>query len=57
MVRILSGTLLDVGLGKLAAEDILRITEAHDRTLAGMTMPACGLYLERVVYNEEDKRK
>ncbi len=57
MVRILAGTLLEVGQGKLAPEDIPRITEAHDRSLAGMTMPACGLYLERVTYNEEDKRK
>ena len=57
MVRILSGTLLDVGLGKCQPEDILRITAAHDRSKAGMTMPACGLYLDRVAYREEDKRK
>lgn len=57
MVRILAGTLLEVGLGKKSAEDVLRITEARDRSLAGMTMPACGLYLNRVLYREEDKRK
>ncbi len=57
MVRILSGTLLDVGLGKCAPEDVLRITAAHDRSMAGMTMPACGLYLECVTYRDEDKRK
>lgn len=50
MVRILAGTLLDVGLGKLAPEDIPRITASRDRANAGMTMPACGLYLDRVCY-------
>lgn len=51
MVRILAGTLLDVGLGKLTPEDVVRITASRDRSLAGMTMPACGLYLDRVCYD------
>jgi len=50
MVRILAGTLVDVGLGKLTPEDVIRITASHDRTQAGMTMPACGLYLNAVEY-------
>ena len=50
MVRILAGTLLDVGSGKLLPEEIDRITEGRDRAAAGMTMPACGLYLNRVDY-------
>ncbi len=50
MVRILAGTLLDVGKGKLTAEDVREITSSRDRTRAGMTMPACGLYLHRVEY-------
>lgn len=50
MVRILAGTLLDVGLGKIPPEDIPLITASHDRTNAGMTMPACGLYLNHVEY-------
>lgn len=50
MVRILTGTLLAVGQGKLTAEDVQRITASRDRALAGTTMPACGLYLNRVVY-------
>ncbi|MBQ7347895.1 MAG: tRNA pseudouridine(38-40) synthase TruA [Clostridia bacterium] len=50
MVRILAGTLLAVGQGKLRADDIDKITESRDRTLAGSTMPACGLYLNRVIY-------
>ncbi len=50
MVRILAGTLIDVGLGKLTPEDVLRITASRDRANAGMTMPACSLYLNRVEY-------
>ncbi len=52
MVRILAGTLLMVGQGKLTGEDVKRITESRDRTQAGATMPACGLYLNRVSYPE-----
>lgn len=50
MVRILAGTLIDVGLGKLSPEDIPSITASRDRSRAGMTVPACGLYLNRVLY-------
>lgn len=57
MVRILAGTLLEVGIGKRAAEDILRITASHDRAQAGMTMPACGLYLNRVYYEGIDFKR
>lgn len=52
MVRILAGTLLDVGLGKLTPEDVKAITASRDRSRAGMTMPACGLYLNRVCYED-----
>ena len=50
MVRIISGTLLDVGLGKIKPEDIPSIIEAKDRKLAGKTLPARGLYLVKVDY-------
>ncbi len=50
MVRILAGTLLSVGQGKLSPEELEAITASRDRTLAGSTMPACGLYLNRVLY-------
>lgn len=50
MVRILAGTLIDVGLGKLSPEDIPKITASRDRSRAGMTVPAHGLYLNRVTY-------
>lgn len=50
MVRILAGTLIAVGQGKLTPADIPVITESGDRSKAGNTMPACGLYLNRVIY-------
>ena len=51
MVRIISGTLVDVGLGKIKAEDIPSIIEAKDRSKAGKTLPAHGLYLVEVQYS------
>ena len=39
MVRIISGTLVDVGLGKINADDIPSIIEGKDRTKAGKTLP------------------
>lgn len=50
MVRIITGTLLEVGKGNLEPCDVGAIISAKDRTLAGMTAPACGLYLNSVVY-------
>ena len=50
MVRIIVGTLVDVGLGKINAEDIPEIIEAKDRKRAGKTLPAHGLYLVKVEY-------
>lgn len=54
MVRILVGTLVDVGRGKLNPEDIPAILEGKDRNAAGQTAPACGLYLYRVTYPKID---
>lgn len=45
MVRIISGTLLEVGSGKREPEEMKRILEAHDRRAAGPTAPAKGLEL------------
>lgn len=50
MVRIISGTLLDVGEGRISPAKIPIITESRNRSLAGATLPACGLYLNKVVY-------
>ena len=50
MVRIISGTLLDVGLGKLKPEDIMTIIKSQNRENAGKTLPPYGLYLLKVEY-------
>jgi len=50
MVRILTGTLLEVGLGKRRPEDMETILLAKDREAAGMTAPAEGLFLMKVEY-------
>lgn len=50
MVRIMMGTLLAVGEGRVFPEEIPSITESLDRKRAGSTAPACGLYLNDVEY-------
>lgn len=50
MVRIFVGTLISVAEGKISPDDIIRITAAKDRSAAGNTAPARGLYLNKVVY-------
>lgn len=50
MVRIITGTLVDIGLGRIEAEDMRGILEATDRTRAGHTAPPYGLYLAEVYY-------
>jgi len=50
MVRIMMGTLLAVAEGKISPEKIDEITESKDRKRAGITAPACGLFLNKVVY-------
>ena len=50
MVRIIVGTLLEVGKGKINAEDLPLIIKNVERAKAGPTAPAHGLYLMRVLY-------
>ena len=50
MVRILTGTLLEVGLGQRTPESMVDILEARERTAAGKTAPAQGLVLQQVFY-------
>ena len=50
MVRIISGTLVDVGIGKTRPEEIQDIIQAKDRQKAGKTLPPYGLYLVKVEY-------
>lgn len=50
MVRIISGTLVDVGLGKIEPDSIPKIIQSKDRGQAGKTLPPQGLYLVEVYY-------
>lgn len=50
MIRIIAGTLIDVGMGRISVEDIPGIIESCDRRKAGKTAPAHGLYLVEVHY-------
>ena len=50
MVRILTGTLLEVGYGRKKAEDMEAILAAYDRQMAGPTAPPHGLMLLEVEY-------
>ena len=51
MVRILVGTLIEVGEGKRDPNSMDALIAARDRTMAGPTAPACGLTLMKVKYN------
>ena len=53
MVRAIVGTLLDVGFGKTSAEDFQAILNSKNRSKAGASAPAHGLYLTKVKYPEE----
>ena len=50
MVRIIAGTLVDVGLGKIKPEKIPEIIKDGDRKKSGKTLPPSGLFLMKVMY-------
>lgn len=52
MVRIIAGTLVEVGFGKISPDAISEIIAGLDRRKAGRTAPANGLYLVEVYYDE-----
>jgi len=52
MVRNIVGTILDIGRGRLAPDDVPHILESKDRKAAGPAAPPQGLYLLRVIYPE-----
>ena len=51
MVRILAGTLCEVGAGRMQPDAIPGILASRDRSQAGPTLPAKGLFLEKVDYD------
>ncbi|MEC7085045.1 MAG: tRNA pseudouridine(38-40) synthase TruA [Bacteroidota bacterium] len=50
MVRAIVGTLIEVGLKKITIDDFKSILQSRDRSKAGYSVPAHGLYLEKVYY-------
>lgn len=50
MVRAIVGTLMEVGLGKKPVEHVKAVIASQDRSMAGTSVPACGLYLTKVLY-------
>lgn len=54
MVRIMAGTLVAVAAGNISPDEISAIIESKDRRRAGITAPACGLYLDRVFYRFDE---
>ena len=51
MVRIMAGTLLQVGEGRRPPEEVAEILRSLDRSRAGDTLPPWGLFLEQVYYD------
>jgi tRNA pseudouridine38-40 synthase len=52
MVRAIVGTLIDVGRHKISVDDFRKVIEQKDRTVAGFSVPAHGLFLHSVEYPE-----
>ena len=55
MVRAIVGTLINIGLGKLEVSDLKHIIDAKDRSEAGFSVPAKGLFLSEIIYPETIK--
>lgn len=56
MVRILTGTFIEVGIGKRKPEDLQGIIDSRNRAAAGKTAPAQGLYLWEVYYDGQKSK-
>ena len=55
MVRAIVGTMINIGLGKISVEHLHSIIESKNRSEAGFSVPAHGLYLIEVEYPEDIK--
>ena len=53
MVRAIVGTMIDIGKNKLSLDDFRQVIENKNRSQAGFSVPACGLFLENVAYPED----
>jgi tRNA pseudouridine38-40 synthase len=53
MVRAIVGTLIDVGRNKLSVSDFRKVIEQKERSAAGFSVPAHGLFLHKVAYPED----
>jgi tRNA pseudouridine38-40 synthase len=53
MVRAITGTLLEVGQGKLSLDGFKNVIEARNRERAGFSVPAHALFLEKVIYPDD----
>ena len=50
MVRSIVGTLIDIGSGKTSLKDFVEIIKSKDRSMAGYSVPARGLFLTKIDY-------
>lgn len=55
MIRIIMGTLMEIGAGECSVDSIKQVFESRNREDAGVTMPAQGLFLEEVYYERKDE--
>ena len=53
MVRAIVGTMINIGTGKISLQDFEKIIDSKDRSNAGFSVPAHGLYLTKIEYNFE----
>ena len=53
MVRAIVGTILKVGKGKITLEEFREVIESKTRSKAGLSVPACGLYLMKIEHTEK----
>jgi tRNA pseudouridine38-40 synthase len=57
MVRVVAGTLMEVGRGRMEPEQVAEVLRTRDRRAAGPTAVACGLTLLQVRYEGEPARE
>lgn len=55
MVRIIIGTLIEIGTGKMQISQIEKLFETKERTVAGQTAPPQGLFLDKVYYSVDNQ--